>query len=69
MVLFGDDDEGFKSIHILFTSFIFVICYFVWKSTQVRIIPNSIGAIPIANFGKNNSISETSGCETDLHFP
>lgn len=66
MVLFDNGEEGLKSIHILFTSFVFVICYFVWKSTQVREI-GAIGAIPLGNFGANNSISRC-WSQAHLHF-
>lgn len=39
--MFEDDEElSLKSIHIFFGSFIIIILYFVWKSTQVREIQN-----------------------------
>lgn len=56
MFLFEDDDEGFKSIHILFSSFVVVILYFCWKSTQVSpTVPAGVHHLP--NFGRFNAIS------------
>lgn len=56
MVLFEDDD-GFKSIHVLFSSFVLVIVYFCWKSTQVS---EQLGVhhLPIGNFGNENAICQ-----------
>lgn len=44
--------EEFKSIHILFCSFILAIIYFCWKSTQVRQHLPGVQRLPINNFGE-----------------
>lgn len=67
--MFGE----FDSIHILFTSFIFVIIYFVWKSTEVRReiqplenIQHTFGVRRSASIISNASTISTSTIEENL---
>lgn len=54
MFLFDDGDDGVKSIHILFASFVVAIVYFCWKSTFVNeSLPSGVHHLPLGNFGEN----------------
>lgn len=49
-MLLLDNEDGLKSIHILFSSFVVVIIYFCWKSTQVNEQLPTVH-LPIGNLG------------------
>jgi len=50
------DDEGIKSIHILFSSFVVVIIYFCWKSTQVNEQIPTVHHLPINLVRRSSSV-------------
>jgi len=50
------DDEGIKSIHILFSSFVVVIIYFCWKSTQINEQLPTVHHLPINLVRRSSSV-------------
>lgn len=67
MVEIDDVEEGLKAIHILFCSFIFVIFYFCWKSTNVTEV-NGVHHLPLGNFGIRKE-SKLIALQNSLPYP